>query len=114
MQITRRHLFALSAATAAAAGLCGGGVALRWWDQPSGDSYTQLSDSEASFIRSLSEAAFPGGDFISLGGGDAQLDAFFDVLIEGMEPLTANLLKLLTQALERATLLTDGAHFTSL
>lgn len=114
MQITRRTLLALTAASAVATGLCAGGTALRWWDAPPGGGYRQLSDGEAAFVRSFGAAAFPGGDFIALDGGSADMDRFFDALLDGMEPLTADLLKLLLQALQRATLPTHGASFTAL
>lgn len=114
MQITRRTLLALTAASAVATGLCAGGTALRWWDAPPGGGFRQLSADEAAFVRAFSAAAFPGGAFISLDGGEADMDRFFDALLDGMEPLTADLLKLLAQALQRATLLTHGGVFTGL
>lgn len=114
MQITRRHILALTAASATATAICAGGVALTWWDQPPGIGYTQLADREGAFIRAFSGAAFPGGDVIALSGADADIDRFFDAVLCGMPDLTADLLRLLMQSLERATLLTNGATFTAL
>ena len=114
MKITRRHLLALSAATAAATGLLAGGTVYRWWDQPPDGAFAHLTDDEAAFLRSFSGAAFPSGDTIPLSGADAGIDVFFDAVLGGMPELTGNLLKLLAQALERATLLSHGGHFTAL
>lgn len=114
MKITRRHILALSAASATATMLCSGGVVMSWWDQPAGRGYQQLSSKEADFLRAFSGAAFPGGDVIALSGADADIDRFFDAVLGGMPSLTADLLRLLMQALERAPLLEHGRPFTGL
>lgn len=114
MKITRRHLLAMSAASAAAVSVCAGGVGMSWWNQPPGAGFAQLSEAEATFLRAFSGAAFPGGDFIALDGQDAELDVFFDVTLSTMPELTANLLKLLMQGLERWTVISTGHVFSHL
>ena len=91
MKITRRHLLAFSAATAAATAICGGTIGLRWWDQPPGGGRRQLADAEAAFVQAFAGAAFPAGDFIDLSGADADLDVFFDAVLDGMPAMTADL-----------------------
>ncbi|MEL6346261.1 MAG: hypothetical protein AAFV53_24335 [Myxococcota bacterium] len=114
MRITRRHLLALTSASAAAATVCAGGIAIRWWDQPAGVGYQALSEHEAAFVRAFGGAAFPGGAVIALDGSDADLDRFFDAMLAAMPALTGNLLKLLIQALDGETMLTHGARYTTL
>ena len=52
MRITRRHLLALSAATAAVGAIGSGGIALRWWDQPAQAPMHTLSGEEAAKVNS--------------------------------------------------------------
>jgi hypothetical protein len=114
MAITRRHLLAASAAIAAAAATCTGGIGLRWWDAAPGVERVNLADEEAALVRALSGAAFPAGAVIGLSGADADLDRFFDAMLSGMPKLTGDLLKLLAQALDHLPLATRGARFTAL
>ena len=114
MAITRRHLLAAATATAAAAAVCAGGIGASWWDTDPGTGFDNLSATEATFVRSISAAAFPAGQMIDLSGGDADLDHFFDEMISGMPSLTGDLLKLLVNALEHLTVPTHGARFTLL
>lgn len=114
MKITRRHLLALSAASAAATALCAGGVATQWWAQPADGNHRKLAAEEARFVRGFAGAAFPAGPYIALSGADAGIDDFFDAVLDGMPDITADLLRLLMHALEHAPLPIHGGRFTML
>jgi hypothetical protein len=114
MRITRRHLLALSAASTAAAAVATGGLVSQWWDQPAERPYTVMNASEAAFIRAWAGAAYPATTAIPMAGDTAGLDRFFDEMLSTMPADTARLLRLLIHALDNASVLTDGAPFSSL
>jgi hypothetical protein len=114
MQITRRHLLALSAATAAAGALFVGGTVARWWDQPPSAPFVALSDPEARFVRAWAAAAFPGGEVLATDGGTAGLDRFFDATLSHLPDTQRKLLKLLIHALDTGTIAFAGSSFTAL
>jgi len=114
MEITRRHLLALTAATAAAGAVGTSGIALKWWDQPANAPHINLSSDEAHFIRVWSGVAFPPTRNITISGSDADLDRFFDELVGSMPETPAKLLRLLLHALDHASMPTHGSRFTDL
>lgn len=114
MEITRRHLLALSAATAAAGALGAAGIAMKWWNQPANAPYTTLSAQEGHFIRMWSNAAFPATETIPLSGATANLDRFFDETMAFMPDTPAKLLRLLLNAMDHASIPTHGTRFTDL
>lgn len=109
MQISRRHLLALLAASAASVGLVGGSVAVRWWDVPAEAPFQHLSTAEATMVRAWSAAAFPAGPTAALDGGDAALDRFFDALLGALPATQRKLMKLLLHALDSAALPSPAA-----
>ena len=115
MKLTRRHLLALGAATAAAASVgLTGGLVVHWWDQPATAEYAHLSDDEARFVRAWASAAFPSGEVIALHGADAGLDRFFDRMLSSLPDTQRKLLKLLLHALDTGSIAMAGARFTQL
>jgi len=114
MRITRRHLLALSAATAAVGAIGAGGLAIRWWDQPPGTPLEILSREEAEIVAAIAATAYPATTAIPLDGGDARLDRFFDQMLLHMPEPVAKLLKLLLHGLDGGTVLTHGSTFTAL
>jgi hypothetical protein len=114
VKITRRHVLAAMAAVPAAGALGVGGLAWRWWDRPPGAGLKRLSQDEHDFVVAIAEAWFPGGGEPALSGADADLGAFFDDVLDGMQPATATELKLLLQALDDLTLPTRFAPFRTL
>ena len=114
MDITRRHLIALTTATAAAGALGVGGVGFRWWNQPAEESFGLLSVEEGAIVRAIAGAAYPRTEAIPLDGSEAGLDRYFDAMLGHVPPITAKLLKFLLHGLDGGTVLTHGATFTSL
>jgi hypothetical protein len=114
MHISRRQLLAISAAAAAVGVIGVGGLGVRWWDQPPSSPLQRLSDEEASIIRAIAGAAFPATDSIPLDGAEADLDRFFDQLLQHIPETPQKLLKLLLHGLDGSTVLTNGASFTAL
>ena len=114
MQITRRHLLALSAATAAAGALGTGGLVLHWWNQPATEPYSVLNDSEAAFVNAWSGVAFPATSSTSVGGHQAGLDRFLDGILQRMPPTTASLLRVLINGLNAASIPVHGRSFVDL
>jgi len=114
MTITRRHILALSAATAAAGALGVTSTAIHWWDQPAGASYTSLSEPEARFVRAWAGAAFPGGDVLTTDGATAGLDHFFDATLRHLPETQRKLLKLLLHALDTGSLAVATGRFSAL
>ena len=114
MQITRRHLLALGAATAAAGALGVAGTAVSWWDQAPDAPLTALSQAEAAFVRAWAAAAFPGGAVLATDGGSAQLDRFFDATLTHLPATQRKLLKLLLHAIDTGTIAMAGSRFTAL
>ena len=114
MRISRRHLIALGSATAAA-GVVGVGVTVTdWWNQPAGAGFTVLSDEEARFIRALAGAAYPRVKDIDVSGDTANLDHFFDQVLDNMPEEPRQLLRVLLHGLDGGAVLTNGATFTDL
>jgi len=114
MKITRRHLLALSAGTAAAGAIGAGGLAISWWDTPAQAPFQNLSSDEAAFVRAWAGASFPATELTPIDGAQAKLDHFFDEMVGVMPVDTAKLLRLLINGLNALPLTTDGAHFTQL
>jgi hypothetical protein len=114
MRITRRHLLALTAATAAV-GTLGVAITVRnWWDQPADAPYVTLTAEEARFVRAWAGVAYPRTAAINLDGDRANLDRFFDALIMRMADEPRKLLKLLLNALDNGSRWTHGARFAEL
>ena len=114
MKITRRHLLALSAGTAAAGAIGAGGLAISWWDRPADAPFKRLSNEEAAFVRAWAGAAFPATATTPINGAQANIDHFFDEMLSAMPADTAKLLRLLINGLNDLTLATDGSHFSDL
>jgi hypothetical protein len=114
MRITRRHLLALSAATAAVGAIGSGGIALRWWDQPAQAPLHTLSGEEAAIVRAIAGTAYPSTETIPLDGSTAGLDRFFDSLLSHMPAQTARMLKLLLHGLDGGCVLSHGGRFSRL
>lgn len=114
MPITRRHLLALGAATAAAGAIGVGGTLAHWWNQAPTAPFQALSDAEATFVRAWAGAAFPPGDVLSTDGAEAGLDRFFDLTLTHLPDIQRSLLKLLIHALDTGSIAMAGASFTAL
>jgi hypothetical protein len=114
MQISRRHLLALSAGTAAVGAMGATGLLIQWWDQPATAPYTCLSDGEATFVRAWAEVAFPATESTPISGDQAGLDRFFDQVLQFAPPDASKLLKLLLNGLDAASVPTHGTTFVSL
>jgi len=114
MQITRRHVIALSAATAAAGAIGAGGLGLRWWNQSPDGQFAALSEEEAEIVRAIAGAAYPPTTTIPLNGADAGLDRFFDAMLTHIPQTTRKLLKLLLHGLDGGVVLTHGTTFAAL
>ena len=114
MQISRRHLLALSASTAAVGAMGASTLAIRWWDQPATAPYKCLSEGEAAFVRAWAGVAFPETEPTPMSGDRAQLDRFLDQVLHFAPPDAAKLLKLLLNGLDAASVPTHGSTFVSL
>ncbi len=114
MQITRRHLLALSAGTAVAGTIGAGGTVLRWWNRGPSDPFRVLHEDEAAFVRAWASAAFPRTGTTPIAGENAGLDHFFDGVLERSPDTTANLLTVLLNALNTASIVSHGARFADL
>lgn len=74
-----------------------GGV---WWDQtPHGD-YDMLSAREAEIADSIADAMFPGDHLGMPNGTEVGVVATFDRYLKAIDPLKANLLRLLLHAID--------------
>ena len=111
MNLSRRQLLALSAATALAGT---GAVVGSWWNPAPNQGFSCLSLEEALFLDAVAEAAFPKGGDPELGGGEAGVSWYVDALLTGMEPLQRNLLRLSLHAFDAETLPLYGSHFRNL
>lgn len=100
MRITRRHLIALTGASAGLAAMGALGVFERWWDRPHGEGLAVLSLDEYEFLQAMAEAWMPRGGTPALSGADANLGAFVDDLLTHVDPPTPTLLKALFQGLD--------------
>ena len=114
MRITRRHLLALAAGTTAAATITAGTVVSRWWDAPADAPYSILTEEEAAFLRAWAGAAFPATETLPLAGHEAGLDRFFDAMLSHTPEDATKLIRLLVNALNGATMATEGALFSAL
>ena len=114
MNLTRRHVLAVSSSLVAAASLGAVGVGVSWWDRAPGEGLTALSGDEYQMVQALSEAWMPAGGEPSLSGADANIGAFVDDVLLQMVPTQRKLLKLLIQALDASTLVTHGSSYVFL
>ena len=114
MHITRRHLLALTAGTAAAGAIGAGGLVISWWNQPADQPYRHLTSSESAFVRAWSSTAFPATKLISLDGSSANLDRFFDEMLGAMPGDTDKLLRLLLNGLNNLPLTSHATPFHKL
>jgi hypothetical protein len=118
MKMSRRTLLGIVAAAGAltaATGLVGAfTVGTQWWDQPADTPFEALELEEAAVVRAVAAAAFPGGATIALGGGEAELDRFFDGLLLSLPEMQRSLLKLLLHALEHGAILAEGDRLSAL
>ena len=114
MPITRRHLLALGAATAAAGAVTAGGTLHHWWDQPPTSAFRALSAPEAAFVRAWAGAAFPPGSTLDVDGATAGLDRFFDATLTVLPDTQRKLIKLLLHALDTGCIAFAGRRFTAL
>ena len=114
MEISRRHLLALTAGTAAVGALGASGLAITWWNQAPTDPYKCLSKGEATFVRAWAGVAFPATDATPLSGDVAHLDRFFDQVLQFAPADATKMLKLLLNALNAASFPTHGSDFVTL
>ena len=114
MELSRRHVLAAMAAVPVVGALGATGVAWTWWDRPAGQGLRALSDDEYSIVQALAEAWMPRGGEPELSGADADLGAFFDDLIGGMESNSATELKMLLHILDNLARPTHVRPFRSL
>ncbi len=90
-----------------------GGVTYRvgalWWDQAPAQGFKHLSHHEATVVRALADAMFPGDSgFPPMpNGGELGLDAFFDQYLASVPELTVKLLKVLLHAIDDMTVVAD-------
>ncbi len=114
MSLTRRQLLQWTAALSLAGTVVGAVEVSTWWDTPPDAPFVNLNMLEAEVVRSVAGSAFPSGDTIDLDGGNANMDRFFDSLLSAMTNENRVLLKLLLEAIDRATLPTHATHFINL
>lgn len=114
MNVTRRHVAAALAALPLIGAMGAGGLYLRWWDRPPGAAHQALSDDEYATIQALAEAWMPAGGLPHLSGADAKVGVFVDDLVAHLPHPERELIKLLIQALDDATLPRHFAGFRSL
>ncbi|MCO4745302.1 MAG: hypothetical protein KC912_10985 [Proteobacteria bacterium] len=103
MAITRRHVLAALAGTAAVSTLGAGSVAWSWWDRAPAADLKALSADEFAFVQALAEAWMPPGGEPSLSGAEAGVGHFMDDLVAAMHPAQGKELKLLMQLLDDLT-----------
>jgi len=108
MELTRRHVLAAMAAVPVVGALGAGSVVWTWWDRPPGQGLKVLSDDEYAIVQTLAEAWMPRGGEPVLSGSDANLGAFFDDLLDGMEANNAAELKVLLHIIDN---LARPTHF---
>ena len=111
VNVTRRHLLALSTAIGAAAVIGSGATLITWWKAPAEQPYTNLTTKEAMVINAFSEAAFPGGGAAPIDGKDADLDRFMDALLNTMDSNKSGLIKLLLHVIESSAFLSGRLSF---
>jgi hypothetical protein len=113
-RFTRRHLFAIAAATGAAGALATGGRVWTWWDRPATDGYRMLSAHEVELVESTCEAIFPPGGIPAIGGRDVGAARYVDDVLGGMVEPTGNLLRLVLHAMDDWSRLTRRRGWASL
>ena len=114
MTITRRQLLQWTTVLSLASAVAVGINVSTWWNTDPEAPYVNLNLLEANVINAVSGAAFPTGSTINLNGEQAGLDRFFDELLSSMPSENRTLLKLLLEAIDRATIPTHAVHFTAL
>lgn len=114
MQISRRKLLLIMGSCTAATAVATSATLYSWWNCPPEKPYDSLNTEEALTIQHIAAAVFPGGSALALDGGAAQLDHFFDSLLQNLPEENSSLLKLLLHAIENGTLLTDATFFSNL
>ena len=114
MSLTRRQLLKWTATLSLAGTVASTVEVYSWWNTPPDAPFENLNLLEAEVVRSVAGAAFPSGDTIGLDGGDANMDRFFDTLLSAMTSENRVLLKLLLEAVDRATVPTHASHFINL
>lgn len=114
VRLTRRHLLA-AGALVAAAGVGGpAGLAWHWWDQPPAAGHTLLSADEVAFLDAFAEALFPAGGEPALGGREAQVARFVEVVWGALEPFQQKLLRESLHGLDHLARLDGGAPLSRL
>lgn len=113
MRLTRRHFLAATALVAGA-GAVTGATAYRWWDQDPAEPYRVLSADEVRFLDALAEAMFPAGGTPPLGGREAGVARYVDLVIGGMHPTQGKLVRLSLHALDALPVASHGARFSTL
>ena len=114
MALTRRQLLSAAALVAGAPVLAVGGTAWRWWDQPAGSGYRNVSEDEAQFFDALAEAVFPTGGDPPLGGGQAGVAHYLDDVLQGMAPTQRKLFRLAAHALDNLARTSTGHALSDL
>ena len=110
LNISRRHLIALTAAAATATSVTAAATIYSWWRIPPAQNYVVLADEEILFVQALSATAYPAGSATPLNGKEAQIDRYFDQILANMSGNNPHLLKLLLHFLDNLPLTT---HLTS-
>ncbi|MEC7947388.1 MAG: hypothetical protein VX265_07440 [Myxococcota bacterium] len=100
MQLTRRHVLAMTALTTGAAAATAGVVGARWWDRPAGAGFRHLSAAEGVFLRAFAGATYPATVAIPHDGGDLALDHYLDDALQTMVGTQRSLVKVLLHALD--------------
>jgi hypothetical protein len=114
MLISRRHIIALSCATAIATTIGTGSLLISWWKVPPHAPFQCLSIHESKILVAIAQATFPSGAVIAMDAKDLNLDRFFDSVLFGMPTVQSDLLKLLINALNRAPHLSLKAQYLDL
>ena len=114
MKLSRRQMLAMIAAAGAVSMAGAVTVGAQWWDQGPDAPWAALAEEEATVVRAVAGAAFPSGRTIALHGKDAELDRFFDALLQAVPATQRKLLKLLLHALDAGALATSGARLGGL
>ena len=100
------------------AGLSGAAVTLGstayrvsgWWNQPSADSFTVLSESEVEIAGAMADAMFPGEPYVDAGmpnGAEAGVVEHLDQYLGSVDAHSSRLLRLLIHAIDDAAVLSD-------
>ncbi len=95
MELGRRHVIAAMAAVPVAGTIGIGATVWSWWDRAPGEGLKSLSPDEYQIVQALAEAWMPPGGEPALSGAEANLGAFFDDLVYGMQESSRAELKML-------------------